>query len=116
MERLASVVAWTMACVKPTESTDPVRPCSASVVEALQEIAGAGGNRAALLGAARRAASGLLALRAAAGPPATTSALRKVGALPWGGSRVHKKSCMSTALVTSSGLVCADTQRWAHRS
>ena len=55
--------------------------CSASVVEALREIAGAGGNRAALLGAARRAASGLLALRAAAGPPAITSALRKVGAL-----------------------------------
>ncbi|KAK9836321.1 hypothetical protein WJX81_005210 [Elliptochloris bilobata] len=51
---------------------------SASVVEALREIAGAGGNRAALLGASRRAASGLLALRAAAGPPAITAALRKV--------------------------------------
>lgn len=63
-------------------STEAVRPRSASVVEALREIAGAGGNRAALLGAARRAASGLLALRAAAGPPATTSALRKVGAEP----------------------------------
>jgi len=54
-----------------------VRPRSASVVEALHEIASAGGGRAALLGAVRRATSGLLALRSAAGPPATTAALRK---------------------------------------
>jgi len=47
------------------------------VVEALHEIASAGGGRAALLGAVRRATSGLLALRSAAGPPATTAALRK---------------------------------------